>query len=196
MIERVSTWRGLRRKSSSSENSVRVSSMGWPDAAHLARPRIELEVAEAEDVPALDFALSVAAPEPPKEGAQTREQLGEREGLRQVVVGARVETGDATVDLRAGGQHQDGNTHPRGAKPAADLEPVGAGHEDVENDRVRRRLEIEALERLLAVLRELDAVPLELESTAERVADRAFVVDDQNVHRSIVRPRTRNPRES
>ena len=39
------------------------------------------------------------------------------------------------------------------------------------------------LERLLAVARELDLVPLELERAPQRVAHGAFVVDDENLHR-------------
>jgi len=37
------------------------------------------------------------------------------------------------------------------------------------------------------VIRELDLVPLELESAAERLAHRPFVVHDQDLHGSIVR---------
>jgi hypothetical protein len=153
----------------------------FPRTADLARSRIELQVTEAEDVSVVR--LRLAAPDPPQERPQPSKQLGEREWLRQIVVRARVQAGDAAVDLRAGGEHQHRDAHPRRAEPAADLEPVRTGHENVEDDGVRRRREIEPLERLLAVLRELHAVPLELEGSAERVAHWTLVVDDQNVHR-------------
>src|SRR5205823_15120174 len=97
---------------------------------NLARPRLELEVAEPQG--------SVAAVRrSPEQRTQARQELREREGLRQVVVRACVETRDAAVDLGASGQHQDRNLVARGANPPADLEPVYTGHEDVEDDRVR-----------------------------------------------------------
>src|SRR5437016_12527653 len=55
-------------------------------APHLARARVELEVGEAEH---LARAVAAAA----EEGADAREQLLERERLRDVVVRARVEPG-------------------------------------------------------------------------------------------------------
>ena len=67
-----------------------------------------------------------------------REQLLERERLDDVVVGARVEAGDAVADGVARGQHQ--HRHPAAPRPqaAADDEPVDARHEHVEDDGVRR----------------------------------------------------------
>ena len=61
-----------------------------PDAAG---GRVELEVADLEHRGALDRAAA-------GERAQARQQLGERERLGQVVVGAAVEAGHAVLDAR------------------------------------------------------------------------------------------------
>ena len=70
-------------------------------APHLARPEIELEIREAQHVRGL-----VAIRRASEQRAQPREQLRERERLREVVVRSRVEAGDAAVDLGARGQHE------------------------------------------------------------------------------------------
>ena len=69
------------------------------------------------------------------------------------------------------------------AQPAADLEPVHLGHQNVEHDRVRR-MQREALEGLRPVGRKLDVVTLEPQRALEGGANRRFVVDDQNPHRA------------
>ena len=58
-------------------------------------------------------------------------QLFERERLDEVVVGAGVEPFHAVGHRVAGGEHQHRGAIARGAQPAADLEPVGLGHQDV-----------------------------------------------------------------
>ena len=62
--------------------------------------RVELDVREPEH-------LAFLGAEPAKQRAQPGEQLVERERLHDVVVGARVETGDPVGDLVPRGQHQD-----------------------------------------------------------------------------------------
>ena len=145
---------------------------------HLARPRIELEIGETEGA-----RRAVAVPQPPQERAQASEQLRERERLRQVVVCTRVQAGDAAVDLGARRQHEHRNLVAGASQAPAHLEPVGAGHEDVEDDSVRLRSELEPPKRLLTVLGELHLVALELESAPQRVPHCAFVVDHEDLHR-------------
>ena len=178
MIERVSTCRGLSRNSSSSENSVRVSSIGSPAAPHLARPGVELEVGEAQDV----FRLFRR---PPQERAHACEQLVERERLRDVVVGARVEPGDTVVHLVARGQHQHGHAVPAAPHAAGDLEPVQSRHQDVEDHHIRLAVH-DPREPVGPVDGEIDLVALELQRPPEGVAHGAFVVDHEDPHARIV----------
>src|SRR6185312_4798707 len=148
-------------------------------ARHLARAGIELDVGEAER---LAGAVAGAA----QQRADAREQLLERERLRQVVVGAGVEPLDPVLDLRARGQHQDRNLAALAAQRPRDLEPVDARHQHVEHHRVGLRLVLEALERLRPVLGQLDLVALELERAPQRLPDGPLVVDHQDLHRRIV----------
>ena len=70
------------------------------------------------------------------ERAQPRDELGERERLDEVVVGAAVEAGDAVLDRVARGEHEHGRPDAVVAQAAADLEAVDAGQHHVEHDRV------------------------------------------------------------
>ena len=69
------------------------------------------------------------------------------------------------------------------AHPAADFEAVHPGHQDVEDQDVRRRgLPVQTGERLAAVGLELDLVALELERAPERLTHRPLVVHDHDLH--------------
>ena len=124
---------------------------------------------------------------PPEERANAGDELLESEGLRHVVVRAGVEAGDPVLDLVAGREHQDRNAVTAPAETPADLEAVDHRHQDVEDDRVGLGLAVlQPRERLAAVGRELDLVPLELERALQRLANGAFVVDNQDSHSPIV----------
>jgi hypothetical protein len=73
------------------------------------------------------------------------------------------------------------------AQASADLQSVHPRHENVEDDRVRLAVLSETLEGLLPVGCKLDVVALELEGAAKGITHRAFVVDNQDPHGSIVR---------
>ena len=113
--------------------------------------------------------------------AQPRAELLERERLDEVVVGAGVEPLHAVRDRVARGEHQHRRAVAGGAQPAADLEPVGLGHQDVEDDRVRR-LVGERVERLAAVGGELHPVAVHPQRAIERVADPGLVVHHEDAH--------------
>ena len=150
---------------------------GQVASAYLTRPEMELEIREAEHVRRV-----VAVRRPSEQRAKSCKQLRKRERLREVVVGSRIEPGDAVVDLCTRGQHQHRNGIPTGTKSSAHLETVDSWHEDVEDDGVSLRGATETFERRLAVSGELDLVPLEVEGTLQRLADSAFVIDDQDLH--------------
>ena len=60
-----------------------------------------------------------------------RAEHGERERFEHVVVRPRLEPGEGVGVLDAGGEEHDGAAEPF-AQPPARLEPVDAGHADVE----------------------------------------------------------------
>jgi hypothetical protein len=98
---------------------------------------------------------------PPQEGADARQELLEREWLEEVVVGARVEPGDAIPDGVAGGEHQDLRSVSAEPHAPAGLDAVHARHQVVEHDGVGRP-GVQRIERLPAVGGEGDSCPLEL----------------------------------
>ena len=152
---------------------MRVSSIRRSPRAHVARGGIEREVAEAQ---ALRRRLHAA-----QERAQPGEQLAQREGLDQVVVGARVEAGHAVVDRVARGEHQDRRTVAGLAHAPADLEAVDVRHGDVKHDGIEL-LGRETVERLAAILGERHVIALEGQRALHRRSQRRLVVDHQDSH--------------
>ena len=90
---------GFVRNSSSSANSVRVRSICSP-------PRRTSRVPGSSSRSAKRSTSSSRADVRRRSARTPREQLLEREGLRHVVVGPGVETGDTVLDLVAGREHQ------------------------------------------------------------------------------------------
>ena len=145
-------------------------------APDVTRGRVEREVGEAQS---LRRRLDAS-----QQRAQTREQLAQREGLDQVVVGAGIEARHAIVDRIARGEHQDRRPIARLAHAPADLEAVHVGHRDVEDHGVEL-LGGEAVERLATVLGERDVVALEGERPLHGRAQRGLVIDQQDSHRCV-----------
>jgi hypothetical protein len=82
---------------------------------------------------ALRGALQVGAAQ---QGLDPRQQFGQRERLGQVVVGAQLQAQHAVEFGRLGGEHQDRRGTPARAQRLADLEPVHAGHHQVQDQQV------------------------------------------------------------
>ena len=75
-------------------------------------------------VPYPDRAIGTRILGPPRERPHPRQQLGEGEGLGEVVVGRRVEPRHAVLYLDPGGKHQDRRAHLRRAEPPHHHEQV------------------------------------------------------------------------
>ncbi len=67
---------------------------------------------------------------------QARVQLGDVEGLGEVVVAAGVEAAEAVREGVAGGQEQDGDAHAASAERLAHVAPIGIGQPDVDDQDV------------------------------------------------------------
>ncbi len=137
---------------------------------HLVRHRVEDEVAVAE---LLAVAALACAPE---QRPQPGLELAQRERLDQVIVGPDVEPLHAVVNGVARGQHQDRSPVSGLAHAARHLVTVEAGHQDVEDHRVRRGAG-EDVERLLSVGGERHVVAFQAQRTLERAAHRRLIVD-------------------
>src|SRR5258708_3472336 len=97
---------------------------------HLAGLEVEAELADDQAVADTGRRLS------PRQGADPGQQLGEGEGLGQVVVGAGVQPRDPVLDRGPGGQHQDRRLDSLGANLAANLESVHPRQHHVPDDQV------------------------------------------------------------
>ena len=106
-------------------------------------------------------------------------QLGDRERLDQVVVGAGLQAGDAVLDLVAGGEDADGDVDAAGAQALDDRHPVEVGHRHVEDDDSRRALG-DRLERLAAAGGRGHGKALEAQRALEGLPDGGLVVDDED----------------
>ena len=112
---------------------------------------------------------------------QPRHDLGEREGLGQVVVGAEVEPLDARADVGRRGEHQDPRRALGAHELAADLVAVDVGQVAVQHDHVVVD-DGRALERLIAVERDVDGESVAAKAARERLGEPGLVFGDEDAH--------------
>ena len=111
--------------------------------------------------------------------ADARQQLGDLEGLAQVVVGAGIEPRDNVVGLRARGEHQDRDLEALLADVTRNVEAVDARKHQVEQHEIHIvRLEQLDRGRTLAGPQDVETCVLELELDEPR--DRSIILDDQD----------------
>jgi len=113
-----------------------------------------------------------------QQGADATAELPDREGLRDVVVGAELEAEHLVQLVVASGQHDDRH-FALGPQTLADFEPVELREHDVEHDEVDP-LRRKALQRLLAVPRLQHAVALALQGVGEQLLNGFLVVDEED----------------
>jgi len=118
---------------------------------------------------------------PPPERAKARQQLAEVEWLHQVVVGSRVEPGDAVMNRIARGQHQDGRPDTISAQAPADLDAVDARERDVQDEHVVTA-RLRHPERVLAAARDVHRGPLLDEAAADQGRHLDVVLDYEQPH--------------
>jgi hypothetical protein len=135
---------------------------------------IEFDVAEAEG----GFCARAWSAD---HGSDAGEQLGEAEGLRDVVVGAAVESFDAVGDGVARGNDDHGDVGAGLSELADEGEAVEAGQVDVEEDEVvvAGAREVEAGG---AVRGDLDGITFLRQSLLQRGCHAGSVFDDEHVH--------------
>ena len=114
-------------------------------------------------------------------GEKASAQLGERERLDQIVVGARVQAGDAVIDQVAGGEHQDRRPVAAGTKPPAHLETVRLAHGHVEHNRVDARC-CHVGERDPATVGGQHLIPVAPQRGGKRLAHGRVVIDNEDPH--------------
>src|SRR4029077_568351 len=108
-----------------------------------------------------------------------RDDLCERERLRDVVVAARTQCLDLVLDRVLGGEEEDRGLEAALAHPLADLDARDVREHPVEDDEVRL-LPRHGGEGVAAVRRLLDLVALVAQRGRDRVDDRTLVVDDED----------------
>ena len=129
------------------------------------------------------------------EGADAGEELGQRERLGHVVVGAGVETADLVVDAvaRRENQHRRADCRVRAA-PRAPRSPLRPRQHDVEQDRVVGH-GAGLVERRGAVRRPVDGVALLDERLPQRPREVRLIFRDENPHLPSLCSSCRRPGE-
>ena len=166
--------------SSSSWYSVRVSSTNSFADDDAVASGIEPQLAEREA--ALTVAVRTGAAQ---QGTDPRLQLVNVERLDEVVVGARVEAVDPIRDGVAGRQHEHRDPVALATQQATHLKAVDVRQPDVKHDRVGDGAR-DLAERAGPAVGEPDLVAGELKRTAEHVAQRPVIVDNEKSHAVIV----------
>ena len=90
---------------------------------------VKPQIANLEHHAALDRAAAAERP-------HARQQLGQRERLDQVVIGAAIQSPNAIFDGVAGGQHQHRRLDPLFAQRPTHLEAIDVGQHHIEHDHV------------------------------------------------------------
>ena len=106
-------------------------------------------------------------------------QLARVEGFGDVVIRTQFETDDAIRLLAHGGEDDDGHIGLR-AQPAREVEARLARHHQVQHDKVIAPLRPDAAG-LPRVAGDGDAHALAFEEFAEKLADLAVIIDDEDV---------------
>ena len=143
-------------------------------AAHLMAVLVEREVAEAQDV------AGQLASRAPQDRLHARDDLGEAERLRHVVVSAGAQRLDLVLDGVLRREEEDRGAEAALAHAPADLDALDVGEHPIEHDEIglelRDRRERAAAGRLLAHLETF--VP---KRSRDGVDDRRLVVDDEDL---------------
>ena len=148
--------------------------------ARLPARDVEDDVAAAQDVLVAE-GRRAAQPD-----ADPREQLVERERLRDVVGRAELEAAQLRLHVAARGEDHDRQLRLGALQLPQDLQPVEPRQQQVEHDEVpaRPRRQVEPL---APVAGRDDRVPLGLETAGEERLDSSLVLDDQDPHSDLPR---------
>jgi hypothetical protein len=112
-----------------------------------------------------------------QEGTNSRQQLRERKGFDEVVVGAAVESVHTIVDGVLGRQDQDGSPERMLAERGENLETVASRQHKIEDHKIER-LVVHEEKPFLTRARDADLVVLGLEPITKGFRDLLFVFDD------------------
>ena len=116
----------------------------------------------------------------PEQGADAGQQFVEGERLGQIVVGAAAQPFDLVMDAVLRRQHENQALRPLPPEAAADLDAVDRRQHHVEDDQ-RIAMVAAELQRLFAVVGNVDDEPFGLEPALEEADDAWVVLDEQQL---------------
>src|SRR6185369_68777 len=117
---------------------------------------------------------------PPKQGVHPGEQLGERKGLHEIIVGSGFKALDPIADGRERREHQDRRVDLRGANGLQNRNSVQNRKHSVENDEVETSVR-GAKQSVLAVRCLLDAMPFLRQAFRQIGRSLAIVFNEQDL---------------
>jgi len=121
-----------------------------------------------------------------QQSAEPGEQLAKLEGLREVVVSARIESSDAVLDSITGGKHEHGHALAESANGAADVKTILAGNHDVQDDEVVI-VDFNLIQGFRAGGGDIHGEGLLLQTAGNETHDTRIVFDEEQPHASIIR---------
>src|SRR5919201_5083853 len=153
----------------------------------LVQPRLPAREVELEPAGADERRVVTRVGAPAKLDADAREELVERERLRDVVGGAELEAAQLRRGVRARGEDHDGQVGPPARELPQHRQAVDAREQEVEYHEVVVDL-LEATQRHRSVPRDVDDVTLGVEPARDERENPRLVLDDQYAHRLQRRP--------
>ena len=143
-------------------------------ASNLAGKEIDREVRGRKQAGVVAGAAS-------EDCVETGDEFVSVEGLRQVVIGTKIQAFDAFVEGSAGGEEEDGNRAAEFADLAKDAEAVAAGEHDVQNQGIERAGGGEG-EGVVAVVADVDDKAGGFERLADECGDFPLVFSHEHFH--------------
>ena len=150
---------------------------GTPGPPDGAREKVHLQVRDHEPGGRRPVAAA-----PPRQRLDPGRELGEREGLDEIVVAARAQALHPVVDLAEGAQHEHRGRPIRGAQRAHDRQAVEPGEHPIDDDHVVAGVEGEQ-QPFLPVAGVVDHVPRLFEPLADEAGGLRIVFDEEDAHR-------------
>ena len=150
-----------------------------PAARHAMLRGVQGEVAQAVDPVRVDMLGT------PQQRPHSREQLGQVEGLGEIVVRSGIEARHPLAHLPARGQDEDRHRVTACPQATRHIESIDVWQPQVEDEQGDAGVALRCLEAFQCVMtgaHGLDVIALEREHPLEHLSDRGIVVNDEDGH--------------
>src|SRR6266850_1409879 len=143
-------------------------------ASHFPSHEVHVEIADTQP-------KRICCAPAPKQGTNSSQQFCERERLDQVIVSARIQTGNAILQCIARGQQQNRRLDASLPNARQNLKSIAAGKHEIQKNQIEL-LGVDSKKGVFTSVRKIDLVVFFLEAFLERISHFLFIFYDENTH--------------